>query len=272
MKREQVKQLADDALNTLAEALEQGKSEALTDYLAMVAKFHQYSFRNIMLIASQRPDACRVAGFNTWRKLGRFVKKGEKGIVIIAPMVFKKQDAESGSDEEGRRLWFRAAYVFDVSQTDGEPLPEPGTVSGDPAGYAERLKAFIAVQGIRLEYADTLGGADGRSHGGRIELLKGLTPAAEFSTLAHELAHEMMHHGEKRDGSTRTSRETEAEAVAFVVCRAIGLETSTAAQDYIQFHDGNTETLAAALDRIQHTAAAIIEAVTEEPQTDAQAA
>ncbi len=270
MKREQAKQLADEALNTLADALDQGKSEALTAYLAMAAKFHQYSFRNVMLIASQRPDASSVAGFHAWRKIGRFVKKGEKGIVIIAPMVFKKD--ETMDDPEQSRIGFRAAHVFDVSQTDGEPLPEPGTVSGDPATHTERLKAFISQCGIELQYVELNDGAHGKSHGGRIEIATGQTAAEEFSTLVHELAHEMMHRKETRGSSTKTSRETEAEAVAFVVCTAINLDTSTAARDYIHFHNGDKETLAASLDRIQQTTAAIIQAVTEDPIPQAQAA
>jgi antirestriction protein ArdC len=271
MKKEQTNQLVDDALNDLAEALEQGKSEALSAYLSTMARFHEYSFRNVMLINSQRPDAVQVAGFHAWRKLGRFVRKGERGIVIVAPMVLRgEKNADQG--DEDTRLLFRAVHVFDVSQTDGEPLPEPGTVSGDPAIHTARLKSFIADRGIRLDYAETLGGADGRSHGGRIEMLKGLTPAEEFSTLAHELAHELLHRGKQRKDRTHIARETEAEAVAFVVCQAIGLETSTAAQDYIHFHHGDKGTLSASLDRIQQTATTIIQAVMEERHAEAQAA
>jgi len=231
----------------------------------MMARFHQYSFGNIMLIASQRPDATHVAGFQGWKKLGRFVRKGEKGIVIIAPMLLKKKDDEPRDDGDDTFLRFKAAYVFDVSQTDGEPLPEIARVSGEPNGHTDRLKAFIAEQGIQLEYAETLDGPLGRSRGGTIEIVDNLPAAEEFEVLVHELAHEMLHAGEHRKAGTRTTRETEAEAVAFVVCQAIGLEASTAAQDYIQLYEGDKGTLAAALDRIQHTAAAVIEAIKVEP-------
>ena len=111
-------------------------------YLAVMGRFHQYSWGNALLIASQRPAATRVAGFQTWRKLGRHVRKGEKGIMILAPVVVKKRvDTEDGEDEQTRVFGFRAAYVFDQSQTDGDPLPEFAAVQGDPQQYTERTEA-----------------------------------------------------------------------------------------------------------------------------------
>lgn len=101
-----------------------------------------------MLIASQRPDATRVAGFWTWKKLRRFVKKGEKGIVIVAPMPIPPKD-----DGQDSPLHFRAVHVFDVSQTDGDPLPEPPTAAGDPAHHSEAIKRLIRDRGVALEYA-----------------------------------------------------------------------------------------------------------------------
>jgi len=260
MQIEQAKKLMDEALEQLAHDLEQGKSDTLTRFLAALAQFHRYSFGNVMLIMSQRPTATRVAGFNTWRKFGRFVQKGEKGILIIAPMLVKKKEDEA-EDEKGKLLLFKAVHVFDVSQTEGEPLPEPATVAGDPGAHTERLKAFIAERGIELEYAEDLGSADGVSIGGKIRLRPDLAPAEEFSVLAHELAHEFLHHGEDRAATTRTIRETEAEAVAYTVCRAIGLETGSAASDYIQTYKGDKQLLAASLHRIQEVATRIISAV-----------
>lgn len=267
MKTEEAKKLADQSLEKLAAALEQGHSDQLTAYLAAMARFHNYSFGNIMLIASQRPDATYVAGFRTWKKLGRFVKKGEKGIVIIAPMLIRPKDDERPDDEDGSMIRFRAVYVFDISQTDGESLPEFAQVAGNPNGHADRLKNLVAENNITLEYAETLGGADGVSLGGLIRILDSLSPAEEFQVLTHELAHELLH---KRDAgerpSSKTVRETEAEAVAFVVCQAIGLDTNTAASDYIRLYAGDKDTLAASLDRIQQTATTIIEAVTRDAQ------
>lgn len=259
MKAEQVKTLTTEAIEKLAKALEAGKSEALTAFLTAAARFHRYSFRNVMLIATQRPDATHVAGFNAWKSLGRFVKKGEKGIVIVAPVPLKPRETDTAEDRESG-IRFKAAYVFDITQTDGESLPELSEVNGDPGVYTERLKAVVTARGIVLDYSEELGTADGRSKGGRIELKPSLSPAHEFEVLAHELAHEMLHHqGERRP---RRIEELEAEAVAFVVSQGIGLE-SQAAVDYIQLYDGTKEALAASLERIQETARTILHSLFE---------
>lgn len=271
-KAQHAKKLADQALDCLATALEQGRSETLTTYLAAMARFHRYSFGNVMLIASQKPEATNVAGFRTWLQLDRHVRKGEKGIVIIAPMTLKKRDDGSGGDAGDREsgetfIRFRAVHVFDVSQTEGEPLPDHASVSGNPGGCTDRLKALVAQRGIALEYSDELGSADGSSYGGRIAIRTGLSPAEEFATLAHELAHETLHRDTERAKLPKTVRETEAEAVAFVVCQAVGLDTNTAASDYIKLYAGDKDTLATSLDRIQYTAASIITVVLEDAET-----
>ena len=211
-------------------ALEAGQSDTLTAFLTAVAKFHQYSFGNVMLIAAQRPDATRVAGFNAWRKLGRSVNKGETGIVIIAPIPFRRDTDTIVADDETREtgMRFKAAYVFDVSRTDGEPLPQLTRVTGDPGEYATRVKHLIRSRGIALDYTEDLAGADGQSAGGRITVRVGLDPAEEFSVLVHELAHEMLHHTSEQR-LPKTVRETEAEAVAFIVSEGVGLTTGTAA-------------------------------------------
>src|SRR6185437_9535377 len=158
MKVEQAKQIASNAVEQLRQALEAGHSERLKEYLAAMARFRRYSWGNVMLIASQKPNATHVAGFHTWHKLGRFVKKGEKGILILAPIIRKEADntAEAKPDESSVVIGFRAAYVFDISQTDGQPLPEIGSVNGDPRGYRERLANFVAGQGIAFEYSDEI--------------------------------------------------------------------------------------------------------------------
>lgn len=257
MKAEQAKRIADHALEELADALAKGKSEALTRYLAMLAKFHKYSVGNVLMILSQKPEATHIAGFTAWKKLGRFVRKGEKGIVIIAPMTIKPKGKPKPGEDDKPILRFRGVHVFDVSQTDGEALPKPTEVSGDPREHLSNLKTYIAERGIKLDHEALPLGADGVSRGGHISIRDGLTPAREFSVLVHEFAHELLHHGEDRPAS-KTMRETEAEAIAFVVCQTIGLENGTAASDYIQLYDGKVETLAASLDRIQRTAAEII--------------
>ncbi len=185
----------------------------------------------------------------------RYVRKGEKGIVILAPMVGrKKSDGELTEDEQTRVFGFRAAHVFDVSQTDGEPLPEFAAVKGDPQGYTDRLKHFVASQNITLEYDSNIAPARGISTGGKITLLPELSPAEHFAVIVHEVAHELLHRGDRRKETTHTVRETEAEAVAFVVSSAIGLDTNTSSSDYIQLHAGAKATLAESLALIQQTA------------------
>jgi hypothetical protein len=245
-----------DALGTLAALLDEGHSERLTAWLRTMARFHTYSWHNVCLIASQRPTATRVAGFQAWRELGRFVRKGEKGIAILAP-IMDRREAESESDNARAVVGFRAAYVFDVEQTEGEPLPAPSEASGDPGAKTASLKAAILGQGIALESVDDLGGALGTSSGGRIRLLNGLSPATEFTTLVHEYAHEVLHHADDRPAS-RDTRELEAEAVAFVVGGAVGVSTADASRDYIHLYRGDREALARSLDRVQRAASAIL--------------
>jgi hypothetical protein len=259
MKIEQAKQVASKAIEELSQALERGHSEKMKEYLAAMARFHRYSLCNVMLIASQRPDATRVAGFHKWREFGRFVKKGAKGIFILAPILAKKTaDQDSPAEESARvAVGFRAVYVFDLSDTDGEPLPELGNAQGDPAGYTERLKDFVIQRSIQLEYSDSIYPAQGQCSPGKITLLPGQCPAEEFATLAHEVAHSLLHQQERRAETTKRVRETEAEAVAFVVCEAIGLKATNSA-DYIQLYSGDKETLTESLEHVQRASAEIL--------------
>jgi len=259
MTADALKKITTDALDKLAALLDEGHSEQLTAFLKSMARFYKYSWHNVCLIASQRPAATRVAGFQTWRTMGRFVRKGEKGIAILAPIVVRRE-AESATDNTRSVVGFRAAYVFDVAQTDGEPLPTPAEASGDPGVKTTSLKTAILGQGIALESVDDLGGALGTSSGGRIRLLIGLSPAMEFTTLVHEYAHELLHRADDRPAS-RDTRELEAEAVAFVVGGAVGLETSDASRDYIFLYRGDREALAGSLDRIQRAASVILATV-----------
>jgi antirestriction protein ArdC len=262
-KTDQVKQLIDQGLKSLVENLEGGKSDQLQAYIAAMAKFHRYSFRNIMLIVSQFPSATQVAGFRAWKKLNRYVKQGEQGITIIAPMIYQNaHDGESAQADDEPRIRFRAAHVFDLSQTDGDPLPHPAEVGGEPREFTLRLKTLIESKSILLEYSEDLGNAEGISSGGKIRIQPELSPAAEFSVLVHELAHEMLHWTDQRLATSKTVKETEAEAVAFIVANAIGLDCSSAASDYIQLYDGTVETLEASLDGIRKTASEIIAAIT----------
>jgi antirestriction protein ArdC len=264
MKSEQIKEITDKATELLVAALQQGHSQMLTAYLKAIGRFHRYSLHNVLLIAMQKPNASHVAGFRTWNQLGRFVKKGEKGILILAPIVRRKPDSSDDDEKEPSCIaGFRATYVFDVSQTDGPDLPQIGVVQGDPCEHGDRLRTFAAQQNIPIEYSAAIAPARGTSYGGRIALLPGQSPAEEFSTLAHELAHELLHRGDRRKQTSRKVRETEAEATAFIVCHAIGLETGSAASDYIQLWDGDKETLTSSLTYIQKAASQMLAALTD---------
>ena len=196
MNLEEIKNRTKEATDYLVASLEAGHSEVLTQYLGAMAKFHTYSFGNV-LIARQKPSATNVAGVRTWNSLGRFVRRGEKGILILAPMVSRKrQPVEETTVERGdeknpqpQLYGFRAVYVFDISQTEGKDLPSLTEVQSDLSGYRDRLVQFVEAQSIELSYSEKIGPAKGLSHGGKITLLSGMQPAEEFSTLVHEIGH-----------------------------------------------------------------------------------
>jgi antirestriction protein ArdC len=264
MKAEQIKEITDRATEQLVAALHSGHSEALTAYLKAIGRFHRYSLHNVLLIALQKPNASYVAGFRTWNQLGRFVKKGEKGIVILAPIVRRKADEEETSEDASRAIaGFRAAYVFDISQTDGKELPHIGFVEGDPREYSDKMRRFATEEGISIEYSEDIAPARGTSYGGRVAILPGQSPAEEFSTLAHELAHELLHRGDRRASTNKQIRETEAEATAFVVCQAVGLQTGSAAADYIQLWHGDVQVLTESLGYIRQAASQMLGALSD---------
>jgi hypothetical protein len=180
----------------LIEQLEAGHSEGLTAYLTAMGRFHNYSFGNILEIARQKPDATRVAGLYAWNQMGRKVKKGQKGIRILAPLIGTKRKKDSEAEKDITKqnqpvlVGFRAVYVFDVSQTEGAELPDlKERVKGEVGEYRERLINFVIAQGIELEFKESIAPALGMSYGGKIAILPGQAAAEEFSTLVHELAH-----------------------------------------------------------------------------------
>jgi hypothetical protein len=252
----------------LIEQLEAGHSEGLTAYLTAMGRFHRYSFSNVLEIARQMPSASRVAGMYAWNQLGRKVKKGSKGIRILAPVVGirRKKDSEAEkstpSQKEPVLFGFRSAYVFDVSMTDGSPLPElEERVTGDVGVYRERLIEFILAQGIELEFKESIAPALGMSYGGKIVILPGQSAAEEFSTLVHEAAHELIHKSTRRTATTKTVRETEAEAIAFVVGTTIGLDNGRSSASYIQIYQGNAALLAESLEVVKQTSDLILSAL-----------
>jgi hypothetical protein len=267
-------QLIKQAVDFLIQQLEAGKSDTLAAYLGAMARFHSYSFGNILQIARQRPTATRVAGIRAWNELGRFVKKGEKGIQILAPIIGYRRRRDAAEQEPNTNqdakpapmlIGFRAVYVFDIGQTEGADLPEfEHSITGEVGAHRDRMIAFLAAQNIKLEFNEKIAPALGVSYGGRIALLPGQSKAEEFTTLVHETAHEILHKTERRTMTTATVRETEAEAVAFIVGQAVGLEMGAASSDYIQMYAGNAALLAESLEVIQRTSAVILAAILAE--------
>jgi antirestriction protein ArdC len=215
------------------------QSQLFRDYLRTSAAFWDYSWHNQMLIWRQKPDASFVGGFNTWLKCGRYVRKGEKGIAILAPMFFKdKRQMSNGSETESKRIWFKVVYVFDISQTDGTPLPDLPTKSVGERGedMLTRLLRFAASRGITVRFVEKckLNGAAGTSKGTEIEIRTTETDiTTQGATLVHEVAHSLLHwtaDGKKittRDGQEigKQQRELEAEATAYVVCSYFGIQS-----------------------------------------------
>jgi hypothetical protein len=172
----------------------------------------------------------------------------------------QESEAEEADPNKPALLGFRRVYVWDEAQTEGAPLPTLGETTGEVGEYLDRLREFVSLRGIALEFDEGIAPALGISYGGKIALLPGQTKAEEFTALVHETAHEFLHKAERRTATTKTVRETEAEAVAFVVSKAIGLNANTSAA-YIQLYHGNAELLMESLEVVQHTAAVILSAI-----------
>ena len=227
------------------------------------AKFHKYSMGNAFLILSQRPDATRVGGFHTWLSLGRHVKKGEHGIAILAPVfppkAKKRNDQNPALSDEtehvlriekagkGAPVHFRVAYVFDVSQTEGDPLPQHPAhdLTGDSQEARLLLGRLVLVaeeEGVRVRYEDpaALRGAKGyyQPDTKSIVLAKGLAADHSAKTLVHELAHHFCGHGAPGVQSDRSREEAEAEGTAFVVCEHFGIETASYSFGYVSSWSG----------------------------------
>jgi hypothetical protein len=267
MADDRAREVTASALNHLEVELAARRSDGLKSLFDTMGKFPNYSWSNDLLISQQRPMATLVASMHKWEKLGRSVGEGEKPITILAP-VFKRDwgiaqtppnpgQTAAQNVEVSRLVGFRPSYVYDVEQTHGKPLPEVSKLT--PQDYGDKLKTFVTKQGISLEYDKSVSPTQGVSFDGRIRLAPDMKPAEEFSVLARELAHEMLHHGNGKARLPETVVETQAEAVAYVVCRGVGLETNSAAADYIHLYNGDKKTLAESLSVIQETSSKILD-------------
>jgi len=247
-------------------------SEQWQHYLTFQSRFHRYSFGNVLLIAAQCHEATQVAGFNAWRKMKRFVRKGEKAIWVLAPMVYKDSNSE---DDQAERVvrGFKFVPVFDVAQTDGEDLPKIcSRLDGDdPAQHYRTLLGVARSIGFSVEDHEFDGSTNGdcshRQHLIRVEARN--TPAQRVKTLVHELAHALLH----ETVDSRALAELEAESTAYVVCQALGIDSGDYSFGYVATWAGDGEQaiagIKASCERIQRTAATILRAFEPAAQEEA---
>jgi antirestriction protein ArdC len=255
-----------ELLRQLSEQVEQlTNSDEWRRWLDVAARFHDYSFGNQLLIAVQRPDATRVAGYKSWQSLGRQVRRGERGIKIFAPMVVKDRDTE---DDEATRLLFRVVHVFALEQTDGEALPEVewpilATISDDR--LPEQLRRVAESLGLTVEATpDSVNGARGwyEPERKRITIVDSFPLASQARTMLHELAHSLdpgCH--EHRADTTRAERELVAESAAYLVGRRLGLGMDDCSAFYVASWGGQPKALEAIAGRVLEVAARLENAV-----------
>lgn len=211
-------------------------AEQFKEFLRFSAKFHQYSFQNQMLIWLQKPTATFVAGYQTWKKkFNRHVKKGEKGIKILAPIKFTKKKAnEDGEEVEKDILLFRVTTVFDISQTEGKPVPTIGQFVQSLTGETDLYDKMKAICPFPIRELEDCHGADGYFHLKEryIAIHTPQSSKQKLLTLIHEMAHGMLH-GDPKEAPSKTVRELEAESTAFVVCHALGIDSSINSIGYL---------------------------------------
>lgn len=249
-------------------------SERFAEYLTTMSKFHQYSFRNVLLILLQRPGASKVAGFWDWKnKFERNVKKGEVGITILAPCSYRRLEDVEEEEPDGKTVTirkyvehrtFRTVTVFDVSQTEGKELPSLTTeLTGTVEQYDAITGALKKLSPVPVVYENFPGAAKGYfgAAEGRIVIRPGMSETQTLKTMVHEIAHAKLHAVPSE--LDRSTREVEAESVAYVVCQHLGVDTSEYTFGYVAGWSKGRELaeLKASLERIRSTAAEIIDGI-----------
>ena len=285
----------DEKMKEITDRLQAGleelfNSEKYAEYLRVMSQFHHYSFNNTLLIAMQKPDATLVAGYHAWeKKFNRHVMKGEKGIQIIAPAPFKeKQEQEKVDPETGEVVLredgqpeteevtiviprFKVSTVFDLSQTDGDPLPElgPGELTASVENYEIFMNAIRSVAPVPIRFDEIRSGAKGYYDNANKEIViqTGMSEMQTMKTAVHETAHAILHdrdimqeQGIQKDQMTK---EVEAESVAFVSLAHFELDTSDYSFPYIAGWSSGRDTkeLKASLDTIRKTSSEIIDGI-----------
>ena len=288
----------DDRVAELTEQLENGvkdlyASDNYAQYISAMAKFHHYSFGNALLILFQCPHATNVAGYNTWKQLGRKVKKVEKGIMVLAPcnfqavLVQEKIDPQTGKTlygPDGTPLTekkpilpnrFRITHVFDLSQTEGRELPQIGVseLTGDVEDYTGIYDRLTAISPLPVEQEDFQRTAKGYTSfvENRVVIKPGMSQVQTIKTLVHEIAHAKLHKPEdllaEPKPRDRRRKEVEAESIAYVVCQYFGIDTSDYSLAYVAGWSKGRELteLKASLNVIHSTAGEIIDAISPPP-------
>lgn len=283
-------------MDSIMQSLESGVEELFTsnryqEFLKTMAKFHNYSFNNTMLIAMQRPDATLVTSYKNWQSMGRQVMKGEKGITIIAPAPYKKKKEKEVLDENQRPIMgtdgkpkteqvevtvphFKAVTVFDIAQTSGEPIQTlaPELLTAAVQDFDSFMQAIQKISPVPIRFDEIDGNANGYYHNADKEIVikKGLSESQTLKTAIHETAHAKLHDKEIMESlgveKDRLTKEVEAESVAYCVCSSFGLDTSDYSFPYIAGWSSSREMkeMKASMDVIRKTAGEMIDQLTEE--------
>ena len=283
-------------IDSIMQSLESGVEKLFTsnryqEYLKTMAKFHNYSFNNTLLIAMQRPDATLVTSYKNWQSMGRQVMKGEKGITIIAPAPYKKMKEKEVLDENQRPIMgtdgkpktekvevtvphFKAVTVFDIAQTSGEPIQTlaPELLTAAVQDFDSFMQAIQKISPVPIRFDEIDGNANGYYHNADKEIVikKGLSESQTLKTAIHETAHAKLHDREIMESlgveKDRLTKEVEAESVAYCVCSSFGLDTSDYSFPYIAGWSSSREMkeMKASMDVIRKTAGEMIDQLTEE--------